>query len=77
MDHSHSFPYSFFVTNRKRERTVPAKVRSFSHTQVLQSIEIKVHIWHRINFWIENNFRFDVSPLYHFMPSDRIFLWTE
>lgn len=43
----------------------------------MNSFEIKVHIWHRINFWIENSFRFGVSPLYHFMPSDRIFLWTE
>ena len=36
IDHFHSFPYSFFVTNRKRERTALPTVRSFSHTQVLQ-----------------------------------------
>ena len=38
IDHSHSFPYSLFVTNRKRERTAPPTVRSFSSPiQVLQS----------------------------------------
>ena len=36
LDHFHSFLYSLFVTNRKRERTAPPTVRSFSHTQVLQ-----------------------------------------
>ena len=35
LDHSFSIPYSLFVT-KKRERTAPTKVRSFSHTQVLQ-----------------------------------------
>ena len=30
LDHSFSFPYSLFVTNRKRERTALTKVRSFS-----------------------------------------------
>ena len=36
--YSRSFPYSSFVTNRKRERTAPPTVRSFSSPiQVLQS----------------------------------------
>lgn len=37
LDHFPSFPYSLFVTNRKRERTAPPTVRSFSSPiQVLQ-----------------------------------------